>query len=124
MTTKADCPGLSTAPVEIIFREAAQGKWCWYSCSTGLASKERFDSFAKATDDAFAVLGQGIDLSRDQQAQVQRAELMFNSSKDPRTGLVDVGWYSLTFKQGAQFRSGSKREALKDAVRALGITSP
>jgi hypothetical protein len=123
MTGKAVHPGITTARVEMIFREATPGKWCWYSSSTGLASKERFDSFAQAADDAFAVLGQGIDLTTDEQARVQRAGLRFDSSTDPRTGVVDVGWYSLAFKRGAEFRSGSKREALKDAVHALGIVS-
>jgi hypothetical protein len=107
----------------MVFREATPGKWCWCSCSTGLASKERFESFAQAADDAFAVLGQGVNLSMDEQARVQRAELRFDSSTDPRTGVVDVGWYSLTFKKGGEFRNASKREALKDAVRALGIVS-
>jgi hypothetical protein len=123
MTDKAASPGVFSSRIEMVFREATPGKWCWYSCSTGLASKERFDSFAQATDDAFAVLGHGIDLSKDEQSRVQRAGLRFDSSTDPRTGVVDVGWYSLTFKKGAQFRSNSKREALKDAVRALGIVA-
>lgn len=122
MSDVTDQPGLSTCPVEMLFREVSPGAWGWYSCSTGLASKERFDSFATAADDAFAVLGQGAGLSKDEQSKVQSAGLIYNCSRTV-TGVVDVGWYSLMYKRGSEVRSASKREALLDAVRALKIAS-